>query len=224
MRKTPIQRWRSLLIALIAMLVLVACRPPDDLDITPTATNTPWPTATPSPTPLPANYIDPGDANQRVMDALLEQLPKSISAGEEQWNLDYSRGADGLEEVLGLRGTAAGQQIYFRTQEGGQMSVYFVVFDTADEALANFNRILEIRSVLETGDTDADFPQPNIFGSGLYGSVSIFQVDNYFIEVNIELFTRGSPLAPLSRGVIRFFEDNRSAFEEAASAEATESG
>ena len=57
---------------------------------------------------------------------------------------------------------------------------------------------------------------------GLYGSVSIFQIDNYFIEVNIEQFTRGSPLEPLSRGAMRFFEDKRSEFEAAATADATD--
>ena len=224
MKRTPIQQRRLLIMTLIAMLVFAACRPDDSLDITPSPTQTPEPSATPSPTPLPADFVDPGLANQRVLDALLELLPKSIPAGDEQWNLDYSRGEDGLDDILGIRGTAAGKQIYFRTQEAGQMSFYFVVFDTAEEALANYNRILGIRSVLETGDSKEDFPQPNIFGAGLYGSVSIFQIDNYFIEVNIELFTRGSPLAPLSRGALRFFENNRSAFEEAATAQATESG
>ncbi len=224
MKRTPIQQRRLLIMTLIAMLVFAACRPDDSLDITPSPTPTPEPTATPIPTPVPADFVDPGLANQRVLDALLELLPNSIPAGDEQWKLDYSRGEDGLEDVLGIRGTAAGKQVYFRTQEGGQMSLYFVVFDTPEEALANYDRVLGIRSVLETGDANEDFPQPNIFGAGLYGSVSIFQIDNYFIEVNIELFTRGSPLEPLSRGTLRFFENNRSAFEEAASAQATESG
>lgn len=210
--------------ALLALLLLSACRPPVDFHITPSPTPTPEPTATPSPTPVPADYIDPGAANQNILNALLELLPKSIAAGEEEWKWDYSRGDDGLEDVLGIRGTAAGQQIYFRTQEGGQMSFYFVVFDTEEEAAANYERILGIRSVLENGKTNEDFPQPNIFGSGLYGSVSIFQIENYFIEVNIELFTRGSPLAPLSRGAIRFFENKRDEFEAAATADALEGG
>jgi len=168
--------------------------------------------------------VDPGAVNESIMAALVDLLPQRFAAGEEEWKWDYSRGADGLEDVLGLRGTAAGQQIYYRTQEGGQMSLYFVVFDSPEEAAANFERILGIRSVLETGSPNDDFPQPNVFGAGLYGSVAIFQIDQYFIEVNIELFTRGSPLVPLARGAIRFFEDQRSAFEAAASAEANESG
>ena len=222
MKATRLQRSRLLLTALIAMLVFAACRPDDTLDITPSPTPTPEPTATPPPTPLPADYIDPGAANQRVMDALLELLPTSIPAGDEQWNRDISRGDKGLEDVLGISGTTAGKQIYYRTQEAGQMSLFFVVFDTAEEAQANYERILGIRSVLENGKPNEDFPQPNLFGAGLYGSVSIFQIDNYFIEVNIEQFTRGSPLEPLSRGAMRFFEDKRSEFEAAATADATD--
>lgn len=224
MNATPLLPSRASILALIALLLFSACRPPVDFHITPSPTPTPEPTATPSPTPLPADFVDPGAANQNILNALLELLPKSIAAGEEEWKWDYSRGDDGLEDILGIRGTAAGQQIYFRTQEGGQMSFYFVVFDTEEEAAANYERILGIRSVLENGKTNEDFPQPNIFGSGLYGSVSIFQIENYFIEVNIELFTRGSPLAPLSRGAIRFFENRREEFEAAATADALEGG
>jgi len=224
MNATAISLRQLSLLNLIALLVLAACRPPVDFHITPSPTPTPEPTATPTPTPLPANYIDPGAANQNILDALLALLPASIAAGEEEWKRDYSRGQDGFEDVLGIRGTAAGKQIYYRTQEGGQMSFYFVIFDTPEEAAANYERILGIRSVLENGKTNEDFPQPNIFGSGLYGSVSIFQIENYFIEVNIELFTRGSPLVPLSRGAIRFFENNRAEFEAAATANAPDSG
>ena len=226
MRKNPslYQRRSLLVLALFAALLLVACRPTDTLDITPTATPTPEPTATPTPTPLPEGYIDPGAANENILAALVDLLPQRFPAGEEEWKWDISRGEDGLDDVLGIRGTAAGKQIYYRTQEGGQMSLYFVVFDTPEEAAANYERIRGIRSVLETGKPNEDFPQPNVFGAGLYGSVAIFQIENYFIEVNIELFTRGSPLVPLARGTLRFFEDQRSTFEAAASAQATESG
>lgn len=224
MKPTPNAPSRLPILPLIILLLLAGCRPPVDFHITPSPTPTPEPTATPTPTPLPADFVDPGAANQRIMDKLLELLPNSIPAGDEEWKRDYTRGEDGLEDVLGIRGAAAGKQIYYRTQEGGQMSLYFVVFDTPEEAAANYERILGIRSVLENGKTNEEFPQPNVFGAGLYGSVSIFQIENYFIEVNIELFTRGSPLVPLSQGTLRFFENNRETFEEAATAQATESG
>ncbi len=217
MKRQPLHRIQALALALLAMLIFSACRPDDELDITPTATPTPLPTATPTPTPLPEGFVDPGDVNEAVLDALIEALPNSLPAGEEQWNRDYTRGSDGIENLRGIRGTAAGKRVYFKTQEGGLMSLNFSVFDTPEEALANYERILGIRSTLETGKPRDDFPQPNVFGAGLYGSVAIFQIDNYFIEVFIELFTRGSPLVPLSHETIRFFENNRSAFESAAS-------
>ena len=212
------------MLALLAVIAFAGCRPDDTLDITPSPTPTPEPTATPSPTPLPEGYVEAVNPNEVTIAALLELLPKTLPAGEEEWKWDFSRGDEGIGRVRGIRGTAVATRVYYRTQEGGLMNLDFAVFDTAEEAAANYARILGIRSVLETGKPNEDFPQPNLFGAGLYGSVSIFQIDNYFIEVFIELFTRGSPLEPLSRQTIRFFEDNRSAFEEAASSQATESG
>ena len=216
MKHRPPQRIRRLALALIAMLIFSACRPDDTLDITPSPTPTPEPSPTPTPTPLPEGFVEAGNPNEIVLDALIESLPQSLPAGEVQWKWDYSRGQDGVENIRGIRGTAAGKRVYFRTQEGGLTSLNFAVFDTTEEAAANYERILGIRSVLETGKPKDNFPQPNIFGSGLYGSVAIFQIDNYFIEVFIEIFTRGNPLEPLSRETIRFFEKNRSAFEAAA--------
>ncbi len=224
MKATPHQQFSFLALALIAMLVFAACRPADNLDITPTPTPMPEPTATPTPTPLPAGFVEKGNPNEEVMEALLDLLPKTFPAGEEEWKLDYTRGEDGIEKIRGVRGTAVGKKVHFRTQEGGLMSLNFAVFDTTEEATANYERILGIRSVLENGEPNEDFPLPNVFGAGLYGSVSIFQIDNYFIEVFIELFTRGSPLIPLSRQTMRFFEENRSAFEAAVSETSSDAG
>ena len=224
MKRTPPQRIRLLALALIVMLFFSACRPDDTLDITPSPTPTPQPSPTPTPTPVPEGFEEEGNPNELLLEALIEALPRSLPAGEVQWDRDYTRGEDGIGRIRGIRGTAAGKRIYFRTQEGGLMHLDFVVFDTPEEALANYERILDIRSVLETGKPKDNFPQPNIFGAGLYGSVSIFQIDNYFIEVFIEIFTRGNPLEPLSRETIRFFEQNRSAFEAAASQDSADAG
>ncbi len=217
---------RLLAIALIALIVLSACRPDDTLDVTPSPTPTPPPTATPSPTPVPEGYQEAVNPNEAALDSLIELLPRVIGAGAVEWKWNYSRGEDGVEGLLGMRGTAAGKRVYYGEQTGGQMSLNFAIFDTAELALANYERILDIRSVLDTGAPRDDFPAPNVFGAGLYGSVAIFQIDNYFIEVNIELFssTQGNPLVPLSRAAMNFFEDQRSVFEAAASAQAAEPG
>ena len=217
-------RLRLLALALVAALVFTGCRPDDTLDITPSPTLTPEPTATPTPTPTPAGFVAKGNPNEEALAALLDLLPKTFPAGEEEWKWDYSRGDQGIGRVRGIRGTAVATRVFFRTQEGGMMNLDFAVFDTAEEAAANYERLLGIRSVLETGKPKEDFPQPNLFGGGLYGSVSIFQIDNYFIEVFVELFTRGSPLEPLSRQTIRFFENNRSDFESAVSDASLDAG
>ena len=217
MKTSQTYRLKTLVLALIAMLIFAACRPDDTLDITPSPTFTPEPSPTPSPTPLPEGFEEAVNPNVAVLDALIEILPNSIPAGAVQWKWDFSRGEDGVEGLLGIQDGASGKRVYFSEQTGGQMSLNFAVFDTTEDALANYERIKEIRSVLDTGEPNADFPEPNIFGAGLYGSVAIFQIDNYFIEVNIELFssTQGNPLVPLSRATIRFFEENRETFEAA---------
>jgi hypothetical protein len=217
-------RLRVIVLALIAMLVVVACAP-DNLDITPSPTSTAVPSPTPSPTPLPEGFEAEVDQNEAVLGALVELLPNSIPAGAAQWKWDYSRAEDGIEDLLNVT-NGIGHKIYFNEQTGGQMSLSFAVFDTSEDALANYERIKDIRSVLDTGDTDADFSEPNIFGAGLYGSVAIFQIDNYFIEVSIELFssTGGNPLVPLSRAAIRFFEENRDTFEAVAGDDSADAG
>lgn len=160
-----------------------------------------------------------GAESQRTMGELIALLPDSFLVGEENWTRDVSRGQDGVENVPGIPDSAAGKQIYYRTQEGGRMSLSFAVFATQDDAAANYRRILGIRSsLIGNGFTVEDFPQPNRFASGLYGSFSIFQIDAYFIEVYVELHLRGNPLVPLSRETLRFFESNRGGFEASSSA------
>lgn len=213
MKALQTHRLRLLVFALIVMVVASACAP-EDLDITPSPTFTPEPTATPSPTPLPEGFEEQVSSTEATLNALIELLPNNLPAGANEWKRDYERGEDGLESLLGIS-NGMGTRMYYFEQTGGQMSLNFAVFDTPEDALANYERIKGIRSVLETGETNEDFPQPNIFGAGLYGSVALFQIDNYFIEVSIELFssTQGNPLIPLSRATMRFFDENREAFE-----------
>ena len=225
MRSTPIQQSRPLILILLALLVFTACRPDDSLDITPSPTPTPEPTATPTPTPVPVDFVDPYEVNLSIMERLIELLPNPLAAGEEQWKRNYEVGDDGVENILGVRRPAVGREIYFYTQQGSKMSLNFVVFPDAEGAIAEFERKQELRSSLVNLAEDDSLPKPNLTGGGLYGSFGLFQIDNYFIEVFVEIFTTSSsPLLPLSRGTLRFFENNREAFEEVATAQATESG
>ena len=160
-----------------------------------------------------------GAASQTTMSELIGLLPDSFLTGEEVWTSDISRGKDGgVEDVLGIPNSAAGKQVYYRTENGGRMRLTFGVFASQDDAEAHYRRNLGLHSVLFKVESAEDFPKPNGFGSSLYGAVSIFQIDEYFIEIFLEIWTRGDPLAPLSRETLRFFENNRSAFEAPSSA------
>jgi hypothetical protein len=202
-------------LTLVLVFFLVACAP-IDLDITPTATNTPEPTATPSPTPLPEGFVDPGEVNQNVLDIILENIPTELPAGGIEWLIDISRGTDGFDP-LPRTDNGVGQKVFWVDQTGGQqMNISFAVFDTVDDATAHYAFIQGLRRPLESGDSNDLFPQPNIFGTGLYGSIALFQIDNIFIEVSIELFssTRPNPLVPVSRSTINFFEEIQPLLEE----------
>lgn len=218
MRQHAYQRLKALALALLAALVFSACRPLDTLDITPSPTPTPEPTATPSPTPPPADFVDPYDVNLGIMERLIELLPDPLPAGEEEWKRDFEVGADGVKNIRGVRNPAVGKEIYYYTQQGSKMSLNFAVFPDAEGAVAEFNRKQGLRSSLVNLEEDDAFPKPNFIGSGLYGSFGLFQIDNYFIEVFVEIFTTStSPMAQLSSETLKFFERNRSAFEAAAS-------
>lgn len=200
---------------LVAMLLFAACAP-EDLDMTPSPTPTPLPTATPSPTPLPEGFTEAVSAEEDILAELIANAPASIPAGAAQWRKDFNRGQDGVEPLLNVQ-NGVGNKVYYNEQTGGQMNLSFAVFDSAESASAHYERIRDIRSVLDTGTFDDTFPEPNIFGQGLYGSVAIFQIDNYFLEVSIELFssTQENPLKSLARATIRYFDEIRPQIETA---------
>ncbi|QPC84708.1 hypothetical protein G4Y79_10120 [Phototrophicus methaneseepsis] len=201
------------LFLLIVMLLIAACAP-DDLDITPTVTNTPIPTPSLTPTPNPdadaeaETSAETGNTEiEAAIDTLIAALPNRLPAGAIEWRRDYSRGEDGISPLTNVQAGGSGVKVYYNEQTGGQMNLSFAFFDDAEAAKEHYEFIKGIRSVLDTGRTEDNFPQPNLFGSGLYGSIAIFQVANAFIEVNIELFssTQGNPLVPLSRATINTF-------------------
>ena len=217
MNGTPFRQSRLLILALVATLVFSACRPDDTLDITPSPTPTPEPTATPSPTPPPADFVDPYEVNLSIMERLIELLPDPLPAGEEEWKRDFEVGSEGVKNIRGVRRPAVGKEIYYYTQQGSKMSLNFALFPDADGAIAEFNRKQELRSSLVNLAEDDAFRKPNLLGAGLYGSFALFQIDNYFVEVLVEIFTTStSPLAPLASETLKFFENNREAFESAA--------
>ena len=80
---------------------------------------------------------------------------------------------------------------------------------------------------MDFAEEDADIPHAQLaFGSGLYGSFALFQIDNYFVEVyGRDLHHFGQPaFAAGYSETIKFFESNRNAFEAAGSGPAEEDG
>ncbi|MCY3797854.1 MAG: hypothetical protein OXG84_08600 [Chloroflexi bacterium] len=225
MNRTPFAQSRLLVLALVALLALSACRPDDTLDITPSPTPTPEPSATPSPTPPPADFVDPYEVNLSIIESLIELLPDPLPAGEEEWRRNFEVGNEGVKNIRGIRRPAVGREIYYYTQQGSKMSLNFAVFPDAEAALAEFHRKQELRSSLVNLKENDSFPKPNFIGGGLYGSFGLFQIENYFIEVFVEIFTTStSPMQPLSTETIKFFENNRAAFEAVADSSATDDG
>ena len=202
-----------LLLALLAALIFSGCRPVDTLDITPSPTPTAEPTATPTPTPAPADFVDPYEVNLGIMERLIGLLPDPLAAVEE-WKRPYDGGEAEVRNIRGIRRPAVGRAIPYGSQQGSRMLLNFVIFSDEASAAAEFERKHGLRSADVNLAQDDAFPTPNAFGSGLYGSFALFQVDNYFFEVYVEIFTTStSPLAPLASETLRFFENNRSAFE-----------
>lgn len=200
-------RFRLLFLAIVALLLASACAP-DDLDITPTATATSSPTPAPSSTPLPEDFQVEAVLVDEQLAIIIDNIPARLPAGAAEWRRDFTRGTDGVEKLLNVS-NGTGSKVYYTEQTGGQMNLSFAVFDTPEDALANYERIKGIRSVLANGTVDDSFPLPNIFGKGLYGSVALFQIDNYFIEVSIELFssTQTNPLESIARATLRYFDE-----------------
>ncbi len=168
----------------------VACAPAD-LDITPTALPTALPTPTPTPTPPPASTA----ANQEILNLIVESFPQQIPGGGSEWRPDPSKGSNGREVPRITIPGGVGLELHYTESVGGQFSVTFAVFDDAADASEHYEWIRGLRSVLQTGKPRDDFPQPNIFGQGLYGSIALVQMENVFIEVSISLFT--TPINPL---------------------------
>ncbi|MCY4466828.1 MAG: hypothetical protein OXE46_14955 [Chloroflexi bacterium] len=224
MNRTPFRQRGLLILALIAALVFSGCRPEDSLDITPTPTPTPEPSATPSPTPAPADFVDPYEVNLSIMEQLIELLPDPLPAVEE-WKRPYEGGEAEVRNIRGIRRPAVGRAIPYGSQQGSRMLLNFVIFSDEAGAAAEFERKHGLRSADVDLEQDDAFPSPNAFGSGLYGSFALFQIDNYFFEVYVEIFTTAnSPLTPLASETIKFFERNRSAFEAAADSSAMDDG
>ncbi len=207
------------LIALLLLAVALSACAPEDLDVTPTATPTPVPTLTPTPATTPTATPTPAPTEvveTPLVDVFVENVPDPVPAGAIQWRRDPERG---ISNVRNVRDGMA-KRLYLVERQGGKASFTFGVFDSQEAALVYYDFVKDLRTVLENGEINEDFPLPNLFGTGLYGSNAIFSIDNYFIEVGIEQFsgTAGNPLPSLSRQAIKIVEETLTNMAAAAEA------
>jgi hypothetical protein len=214
---------------LIALFALAACAP-DNLDITPTVTptNTPLPTATREPTPTVDPEATPaveGEAeataeasaqtgNGSLLDLLVAAVPAQLNAGAIQWN----RSADEVTgEELVYQDVDGGRtaRIFFDERGGGAAELTFGVFDSPEAATAYYETVRGRLRTLENAQTRDNFPQPNAFGGGTYGSDAVFAQDNLFIRISVPRFssTAGDPLVPFSRTVFEIVNEVTGASE-----------
>jgi hypothetical protein len=222
MLRTMQTPWVKLLMLglMVGALVLTACAP-EDLDITPIPTAT----EVPPPTPTREASVAAADddviaANQGTLDAILAAVPGQMPAGAVIWRRDNQREMQAVTNI----DNGVGMKVFFNEQTGGTSTLTFAVFNTPEDATVYYDFIQGLREVLRNGEPMENLPTPNLAGSGLYGSNAIFQLDNIFVEVSIELFssTQGNPLPALSRETIRVVETALSSVPARGGEEATE--
>ena len=186
---------RSIKTMLLVMLVLVlvtACAP-DDLDITPSPTVAP--TSTPAPTREPGaaeptavpEVVAEASPNRILVDALIAALPASIPGGNATWN----KSENDLGEAIVYQDQEGGvtAKVFYNEPGGSLSEITLGVFDTADAALAFFNVVKERTRTLENAETRDNFPTPNFFGEGTYGSDAIFVQGNIYIRISVPQFS-----------------------------------
>lgn len=141
-------------------------------------------------------------ARRLEVDDLIELLPHSMKVGSLKWVRDNGR----MDVELEVCCSATGKRIYYQDKMfGGKLSVSVTAYDTYGQARASFSQALDSYSELRPGASVASFPEPNYFSSVRNSAISIFQIDNYVLELNID-FYGGNPVLHLSREVIRYIE------------------
>src|SRR5688572_14477924 len=223
-----------LVVTLLAMM-LAACAP-DNLDITPTRTPTstpePTPTRTPTPTPDPdatpeaapteasseggedttaGDDTTDGDsaaASDDPLEAILAAFQTNWTAGGGQWRRSANETTD---EDVTRRDEPGGRtvKVYYEQADGSFAEITIGLFETPEAAQAYFDVVAERTRTLENAESREGFPEPNMFGGGLYGQDALTITGNYVVRVSVPRFNSGAgdPLSPLLRATLRIVEE-----------------
>ena len=142
------------------------------------------------------------------MQVVLDNLPNEIITST-QWRRDFSR-FDGVQPQRNVKHGRA-QRVFYRDQMANNFNITFGQFDSAADALAHYERFRELREGIESENSVADFPQPHVMGRGLYGSVALFAIDEFFIEVLMERApgTSANPTEAIARKALALLEAAR---------------
>lgn len=143
------------------------------------------------------------------MQVVLDSLPNEIITNT-QWRRDYSRFDNGVDTPRGIR-NGRGIRVAYVDQMANNFQVTFGHFDSADDAMAHYERIKGIREGIEDEDSVEDFPKPHVLGRGLYGSVALFSIDEFFLEVLMERApgTSANPTEAIARKALAILEQAR---------------
>ena len=135
---------------------------------------------------------------------MLDSLPNEIITNT-QWRRDFSRfdGVDTPRNVL--NGKAI--RVFYKDQAANVFNMTFGQFDTAADAMKHYQRIKGIREGIDTENTVEDFPQPHVLGRGLYGSVALFAMEEFFLEILVERApgTSANPTEAIARKALAIF-------------------
>ena len=127
-----------------------------------------------------------------------------------QWRRDFSR-FDGVQIPKNVSNGDA-VRVFYKDQAANVFNMTFGQFDSAADASAHYERIKGIREGIETENSIEDFPQPHVLGRGLYGSVALFAMDEFFLEVLVERApgTSANPTEAIARKALKILEAARS--------------
>lgn len=143
------------------------------------------------------------------MQVLLDDLPNEIITNT-QWRRDLSRFDDGVGTPRNIQ-NGRGFRVAYIDQMANNFQMTFAQFDAAEAAMAHYLRMKDIREGIEEENSIEDFPQPHVLGRGLYGSVALFAVDEFFLEVLVERApgTSANPTESIARKALAMLEAAR---------------
>ena len=143
-------------------------------------------------------------ASRLLLEHIVASLPGTINAGVISWRRDTSVDVHYIERDGGV--TA---RVTYGEAGGGLMELTYGVFDSSEIALEFYEKTRNQLATLDRAEQRDQFPTPNAFGGGTYGSDAIFAKDSYFIRISVPRFssTAGDPLNPMARPAFQILDD-----------------